>query len=68
MFFSPQSNIKPVDDSNFAIQLYAKTPGQVTVKLTVKQQRNSKSQLLTQAVITDELQIQVRQCTVNHNY
>jgi hypothetical protein len=27
-------------------------------------QRNTKSQLLTQAEITDELQIQVRQCTV----
>lgn len=54
-----QSNIKPVDESNFATQLFAKSPGQVTVKLTVRPQRNSRSQILKQAELTDELQIQV---------
>ncbi|VDI43866.1 nuclear pore complex protein Nup210, partial [Mytilus galloprovincialis] len=56
-----KSNIKPVDESNFATQLFAKSPGQVTVKLTVRPQRNSRSQILKQAELTDELQIQVYQ-------
>lgn len=47
----------PGDDSNFATQLFAKSPGQVTVKVSVKAQRNS--QIYKQAVLTDELQIQV---------
>lgn len=48
-----------MDESNFATQLFAKSPGQVTVKLTVRPQRNSRSQILKQAELTDELQIQV---------
>ncbi len=47
------------DESNFAIQLFAKRAGHVTIRLSVSPAFNSKLQIKNNARLHDEVQIQV---------
>ncbi|KAJ8299580.1 hypothetical protein KUTeg_023640 [Tegillarca granosa] len=55
-----KSGVEVQDESNFATQLVAMEPGQVTVRLEVTPQRGSKAQVLNNVLLSDELQIQVK--------